>query len=115
MDRNTNRPRLVGNRAGDRLADPPGGIGGEFIAAAVFKFLDSLHQTHVPFLDQVEEGEAAVGVFLRDGDDKAEVGFDHLPLRFLALVHPALKHPDIFFELVEGATGSKLSLALVCA
>ena len=71
---------LVGDGAGDGLANPPGGVGGELVAAAVFELLDRLHQAHVAFLDQVEEGQAAVGVFLGDGDDEAQVGLDHFGL-----------------------------------
>jgi hypothetical protein len=71
---------LVGDGAGDGLADPPGGVGAELVAAAVLELLDRLHQAHVALLDQVEEGEAAVGVFLGDGDHEAQVGLDHLGL-----------------------------------
>ena len=68
---------LVGNGAGDGLADPPGGVGGKFIAAAVLEFFDGFHQAHVAFLDEIKEGQAAVGVFFGDGNDEAKVGFDH--------------------------------------
>src|SRR5262249_7896292 len=47
--------RLVGDRARDRLPDPPGGIGRELVAAPVFEFVDRLHQADIAFLDQVEE------------------------------------------------------------
>ena len=33
---------LVGDGAGDGLANPPGGVGGEFVAALVFEFFDRL-------------------------------------------------------------------------
>src|ERR1051326_6306856 len=39
-----------------------------------------LHQADVSFLDQIEELPPAIAVSLRDRDDEAEVGFDHLPL-----------------------------------
>jgi hypothetical protein len=81
---------LVGDGAGDGLANPPGGVGGEFVAAAVFEFVDGLHQADVAFLDQVEELQAAVGVFFGDGDDEAEVGLDELALGLLG-VHVALR------------------------
>ena len=109
VDRDTDRARLVGNRACHRLTDPPGGIGREFITAAVFKLFNRLHQAHIPLLDQIEEGKAAVGVFFCDRDHEAQVGFDHLAFGFLALVHPALKHADIFFEVIESAACSKFS------
>src|SRR5690606_5134381 len=77
VHRNTNGARLVGNRAGNGLANPPGGIGGEFVTAAVFKFVYGFHQADVAFLNQVEELQAAVGVFFGNGNDQAQVGFDH--------------------------------------
>ena len=73
-------PRLVGDRARDRLPDPPGGVGGELVAAAVFELIDRLHQADIAFLDQVQELQAAIGVFLGDGDHEAEIGLDHLLL-----------------------------------
>ncbi len=88
VDRDADRASLVGNGAGDRLADPPGRVGGELVAAAVFEFLDSFHEAHVAFLDKIEEGEAAVGVFLGDGDDEAKVGLDHFRLGLECLLHP---------------------------
>src|SRR5438067_483827 len=57
----------------DRLPDPPGGIGRELVAAAVLELIDRLHQADIAFLDQVEELQAAVGVFLGDRDDEAQV------------------------------------------
>ena len=63
VHRNANGARLISDRAGDRLTDPPGGVGGEFVAAAVLEFFHRFHQAHVAFLDQVEKGEAAIGIF----------------------------------------------------
>src|SRR6266566_710898 len=81
---------LFGNRAGDRLADPPRGVSGELIAATPLEFVHGLHQADVAFLNQVEELQAAVGVLLGDGYDQAEVGFDQflfglLGFRFAAV------------------------------
>src|SRR5262249_961190 len=56
----------VGNRARDRLPDPPRGVGRELVAAAVFELVDRLHQADVAFLDEVEELQAAVRVLLRE-------------------------------------------------
>ena len=55
VHRNTNCPRLIRDGTCDRLTDPPCRIGREFIAAAIFKFIDRLHQTDVPLLDQIQE------------------------------------------------------------
>ena len=80
VHRNTNGAGLVGDGAGDGLANPPGGVGGEFVAAAPLKFVDGLHQADVAFLNQVQELQAAVGVFLGDGNHQAQVGFDQFLL-----------------------------------
>jgi hypothetical protein len=78
MHRDADGARLVGDRASDGLANPPGGIGRELVAAAVFELVHRLHQADVAFLDQVEELQATVGVLLGDGDHQAQVGLDHL-------------------------------------
>jgi hypothetical protein len=80
VHRDADGARLVGDGAGDGLADPPGGVGGELVAAAVFELVHRLHQADVAFLDQVEELQAAVGVLLGDGDHQAQVGLGHLAL-----------------------------------
>jgi hypothetical protein len=88
---NADGARLIGDRARDRLADPPRGIGREFVAAAVFEFVDRLHQADIAFLDEIEELQTAIGVFLRDRDHETQVRLDHLLLRLaafaLALLH----------------------------
>src|SRR6266849_3737103 len=63
VHRDTNGTRLVGDRSRDRLPDPPRRIGRELVTPAVFEFVDRLHQPDIAFLDQVEELQAAVGVF----------------------------------------------------
>ena len=56
VHRDTDGAGLISDGASDRLANPPCGIGGEFVAAAVFEFLNRFHEAHVAFLNQVEEG-----------------------------------------------------------
>ena len=88
---NADGARLIGDRARDRLPDPPRGVGRELVAAAVLELVDRLHQADVAFLDEVEELQAAVGVFLGDRDDETQVGLDHFLLGLagfaLALLH----------------------------
>ena len=55
VDRDADRAALVGDRAGDGLANPPGGVGAELEAAAVLELIDRPHQPRVALLDQVEE------------------------------------------------------------
>src|SRR3954453_16943978 len=65
VDRDADRARLVGQRAGDRLADPPGRVRGELEALAVVELLRRAHQAERALLDQVEERQTLVAVVLR--------------------------------------------------
>ncbi len=78
---NADRPGLVGDRTRHGLADPPRRVRGELVALAVVELLDRADQAERAFLDQVEKREAATEVALRDRDDEAQVGLDHLRLR----------------------------------
>ena len=89
VHRDANRTRLISNCTSNRLPNPPRGIGGKFVAAAVFEFVDGFHQADVAFLNQVEELQAAVGVFFRDRNHETEVGLDQLALGLLR-IHVAL-------------------------
>ncbi len=80
MNRHADRSGLVGERAGDGLADPPGRVGRELEAAAVVELLSRAHEADRPLLDQVEERQPLVAVALGDRDDQAQVRFDHLRL-----------------------------------
>ena len=51
VDRQADRTALIGDGAGDSLANPPRGVGGEFVAALVFELVDGTHETRVAFLD----------------------------------------------------------------
>ena len=74
VHRDADGSRLIGDRARNRLPDPPGRVGGKLVAAPIFEFLHRLHQSHVAFLDQVEEREAAISVLLRNRDHEAQIG-----------------------------------------
>ena len=80
VHRNTDGAGLIGDGARDGLTNPPGGVGRELVAAAVFELFDGLHQADVAFLNQVEELQAAVDVLLGDRDDQPEVGLNQLGL-----------------------------------
>ena len=89
------RAALVGDRAGDGLADPPGGVGGELEALAVVELLGGADEPDRALLDQVEEREALVAVALRDRDDEAEVGLDHRLLGGVVAALDALRELDL--------------------
>ena len=81
VDGHADRARLVRQRARDRLADPPGRVGRELVAAPPVELLDRPDQAQRALLDQVEERQALVAVVLRDRDDQAQVRLDHPLLR----------------------------------
>src|SRR5436190_3116658 len=81
VHRHPDRARLVGKCARNRLADPPGRVRRELEPLAVVELLGGTNEADRPFLDQIEEGQALVPVFLRDRDDEAKVRLDHLLLR----------------------------------
>src|SRR5690606_20344437 len=116
VDRDADRPRLVGNRARDGLPDPPRGVGRELVAAPVLELVDGLHQADVAFLNQVEELQAAVRVLLRDRDHEAEVGFDQLLLGLLGLrfaFEDRLQRPRELLDRLAQLLGHGLDLLLV--
>jgi hypothetical protein len=85
VDRDANRPGLVGNRAGDCLPNPPRRVGRELVAAPVLELVDRLHEPDVAFLNQIEELKAAVCVLLGNRHHQAEVRFDEFFFRLLRL------------------------------
>ena len=86
VHRQADRAALVGDGPGDRLANPPRGVGRELVAALVFELVDGPHQARVAFLDQVEEAQAAVAVALGDRDDQPQVGGREDPLGVVVLL-----------------------------
>ena len=84
MHRHADGARLVRDRAGDRLADPPRGVRRELVTLPVVELVDRAHQSRITLLDQVEELEPAVRIALRDRDHEPDVRFDHLAFRLVA-------------------------------
>src|SRR3984893_7714277 len=107
VHRNADGARLVRDRAGDGLTYPPSRVGRELVSAAIFELVDGLHQADVAFLDQVEELQSAIGVFLGDRDDETQIGLDHFllgtPRLRLADGHLAIDLLDLADENVEQA------------
>ena len=77
MHRDTDGARLISDRAGNRLSDPPGRIGREFIAPAVFKLVHRLHQANIAFLNKIQELQTTIGVFFGDRDHQPQIGLNH--------------------------------------
>src|SRR4029453_19418256 len=66
VHRDADGARLVGDGAGDGLADPPGRVGRELVPALVLELVHGLHEADVAFLDEIQELQAAIRVLLRD-------------------------------------------------
>ena len=112
VDRDADGARLVGDRAGDRLADPPRRVGRELVAAAVLVLLHRLHQARVAFLDQIEEGQAAVAVLLGDRDDETQVAARELALGLFVLGEVQAHLLQTALEArSDGSSDSSLELA----
>ena len=108
MHRDTNGAGLVSDGASDGLANPPCGVGGELVSAAVFELVDSLHQADVTFLYEIEELQAAVGIFFGDGNNKTQVSLYHFLLG-TACTGFAHRHVAVdFLDLGDGQPGSIL-------
>src|SRR6266496_1976524 len=105
VDADADRPRLVGDRAGDRLADPPRRVRRELVAPLVLELVHRLHEPDVPLLDEVEELEAAVRILLRDRDHEAQVRLDQLGLGPLRLVLALADGPVGPAQLVDRDLG----------
>src|SRR5262245_51996055 len=99
---------LVGDRAGDGLADPPGRVGRELVAAAILELVDGLHQADVAFLDQVEELQTTVRVLLRDRDHQPKIRLDHLLLGLRGLDLTGLDDGHDALDLVGLGVGAAL-------
>ena len=86
---------LVGDAAGDRLADPPGRVGRELVAGSPVVLLDGAHEADVALLDEVEEEHAAADVALRDRHHETQVGLDQLAARGGVVALDALGQRDL--------------------
>ena len=99
MHRDTDRAGLIGDRARDRLTDPPCGIGRELISTAIFELVDRFHEADVTFLNEIKELQATVGIFFGNRNNEAQVGFDHFFLRLTGLFFALLDLTDDATEL----------------
>ena len=83
VDGEADRATLLGERARDRLLDPPRRVRRELEAHRVVELLDRADEAEVPLLDEVEERHVGSCVVARDRHDEPEVRLDQLALRRL--------------------------------
>src|SRR5579859_6075804 len=74
VDREPDGTALVGDRAADGLADPPGGVCAEAVSTTPIVALHGAHQPDIALLDEIQQGEATAYIALGDANDQAEVG-----------------------------------------
>src|SRR5260221_5516302 len=85
------QPALLGDGARDRLANPPGCVGGEAIAACVIEFFDRTHQADVALLHQIHKRERATEILFRNTYYQPEAGLNQATARFVAAYDGVLK------------------------
>src|SRR5271165_4725882 len=77
MHRKPDRLTLGCKRPLDRLLDPPGAVSTQLAALCRVKAFDGLHETDIPFRNQIQEREPKIRVVMSDLNDQSEVCFDH--------------------------------------
>ena len=65
---------MVRDRTGDRLPDPPGRIGAEFVASAILILVDRTHQAGIALLNQIQKAQSAIAILLGDRDHQTQIG-----------------------------------------
>src|SRR5437762_14294867 len=83
MHGEANRLRLIGERAFDRLLDPPRGVGGKFSTLRRIEALDGFHQADVSLRNQIEQRQSKIRVIVRDLNDQTQVRANHQSTSFL--------------------------------
>ena len=99
MHGDTDGTRLIGDRAGDRLTDPPGRIRRELESFLIIEFFHRLHQSQIAFLNEIEKEHAPADIALCNRHHQPEVGFGKPFFRGLVPVLHVLGQLDL---LVRG-------------
>ena len=88
VHRNADGAALVGDRSRHRLPNPPGRVSRELESALVFELIDRAHQADIPFLNQIQKAQAAIGVALGQADDEPQIRLGQLLPGLAALILP---------------------------
>src|SRR5213082_3741785 len=83
MHGEANRLRLIGERAFDRLLDPPRGVGGKFSTLRRIEALDGFHQADVALRNQIEQRQSKIRIIVRDLNDQTQIRTNHQGASFL--------------------------------
>ena len=95
MDGHPDRAALVGQGARHGLTNPPSRVGRKLVALAVVELLGGANEADRALLDQIEKRQPLVAVVLRNRDDEAQVGLDHVLLCALVALLDALGEFDL--------------------
>src|SRR5712691_861143 len=101
MDRDTNCLTLLRNGAGDGLANPPTRVRAELKTPMIIELINRTHQTDVPLLNEIQEGQPAVDVLLGNAHDQPQICFDHLFLRLFQALFNGLEAGDEATDLTR--------------
>jgi hypothetical protein len=105
--------RLRHDGPGHGLVNPPTGIGAEAEAEPMVKLLHRTHEADIALLHQVEQRQAAVEVFLRDGHHQAQIGGHHGDFGLLPHRLPMLEFFPHLTELLGGQAALLHHLSLL--
>src|SRR6266566_5939999 len=83
MDGQANCLRLIGERAFNRLLDPPGRVGGKFSTFRRIEALDRFHQPDVALRNQIEQRQSKIRIIVRDLHDQTQIRTNHQGTSFL--------------------------------
>ena len=111
IDRQAHQPRLLVDRAAQRLLDPQRRVGRELEALAVVELLGRAHEADGPLLDEVEEGEALALVALGDRDHQPQIGAHHALLGDQVAALDALGQLDLVLPREQGRASDVLEEA----
>ena len=85
IERQTHNSALLGNGLQNALANPPYGIGNKLESTSFIKFLCSLYQSDISFVNQIRQSKSLMLVLLGHRYHEAQVGRDKLVFGTLTL------------------------------
>ena len=102
MHRDTDGSRLIRNGPGDRLADPPGSIGGKLIPLGIVKLFHRLDKAQISFLNQIQEQHTPSHISFGYADHQTQIGFRQTLFGFFITDFHSLRQIDFLFRRKQG-------------